>query len=410
MDIEIRRVQPEEYEAWVRPLTVAFAEEIRPELTELDSRLLEFGRTVGALDGDTFVGSTSVFSLDVTVPGGRVPMAGVTFVAVLPTHRRRGVNTALMRNVLETVHEEGREPLLGLWASESGIYGRFGYGVATSTSSFTIARHRAAFREEAVAGGPVRLIVDRDEALGVIADIYERVRATRAGLVSRPSRAHWDWRFMDFERDRDGAGPLSYLVHDGPDGPDGYGVYRMKHAWVDDQPDGETSVSEVAGSSPTAFASIWRYLLDIDLMERTTCATCPVDNELLYLLAEPRQLRTRTQDALWLRISDVAAALEGRRYAVDGSVTIGVRDDVCPWVEGTYLLEAGPDGATCRRDDAASADVVLSARELAAIYLGGTGLGALAHAGLVDEETPGAVERANTMFATALAPWCPAFF
>src|SRR5436305_4515430 len=112
MDIEIRTVGIEEYEAWVRPLTVAFADEIRPELTELDSRLLEFDRTIGALDGATFVGSTSVYSVDVTVPAGRLPMAGVTFVAVLPTHRRRGVNTALMRHVLETVHEEGREPLL----------------------------------------------------------------------------------------------------------------------------------------------------------------------------------------------------------------------------------------------------------------------------------------------------------
>ena len=410
MDVEIRPVRPEEYEAWVRPLTVAFAEEIRPELTELDSRLLEFDRTIGALDGDTFVGSTSVYSVDVTVPGGRLPMAGVTFVAVLPTHRRRGVNTALMRHVLETVHEQGREPLLGLWASESGIYGRFGYGVATSTSSFTLARHRAAFRDDAGAGGSVRLIFDREEALGVIADIYEQVRETRHGLVSRPSRAHWDWRFMDFERDRDGAGPLNYLIHDGPDGPDGYGVFRMKHAWVDDQPDGETRVSEVAGLSPTARAAIWRHLLDIDLMERTTCATCPVDNELLHLLAEPRQLRTKIQDGLWLRIADVATALEGRRYAVDGSIAIGVRDGVCPWVEGTYVLEAGPQGAACRRDGAASADIVLSVRELAAIYLGGTGLAALAHAGLVDEQTTGAVDRAHAMFATALSPWCPSFF
>jgi predicted acetyltransferase len=314
-----------------------------------------------------------------------------------------------MRHVLETVHEEGREPLLGLWASESGIYGRFGYGVATSTLSFTIARHRAAFRD-ADAARPVRLILDRDEALDVIADIYERVRGTRHGLVSRPSRAHWDWRFMDFERDRDGAGPLLYLIHDGSDGPDGYGVFRMKNAWVDDQPDGETSVSEVAGVSPAARASIWRHLLDIDLMERTTCGTCPTDDELLHLLAEPRQLRARIQDGLWLRIGDVAAALEGRRYAVDGTIALGVRDTVCPWVEGTYVLEGGPEGATCRRNGAATADIVLSVRELAAIYLGGTGLGALAYAGLVDEETAGAVERAHAMFATALAPWCPSFF
>jgi predicted acetyltransferase len=203
---------------------------------------------------------------------------------------------------------------------------------------------------------------------------------------------------------------LQYLIHDGPDGPDGYGVFRMKHGWHEDQPDGETRVEEVAGLSSTARTAIWRYLLDLDLMERTTCGTCPVDNELLHLLAEPRQLRTRIQDGLWLRVGDVVAALEGRRYSLDGSVAIGVRDAMCPWVEGTYVLEGGPEGATCRRDAAAIADVVVSARELAAIYLGGTGLGALAHAGLVDEETPGAVARADAMFATSVAPWCPSFF
>jgi predicted acetyltransferase len=412
MDIEVRTIAPEEYEAWALPLTLAFGDEPRPEWTELDAELLEFDRTLGAVVGGDFVGAATVFSLELSVPGSVLPMAGVSMVGVLPTHRRRGINTALMRRILEDVRDQGREPLLGLWASESGIYGRFGYGVATMIGGIKLPRRYAAFRETGRPDeGRLRLVTDRAEGLAAIAAVYEPIRASVPGLVSRPSPAHWAFRFMDIEAFREGAGPFIFAIHEGAGGPDGYAVYRIKHGYTDDGlPDGEVQVSEVIGSSLDARLALFRYLVDVDLTARTSWWGCPVDTELFHLLEEPRELRMRVQDGMYLRVIDVEATLGSRRYAVDGRIAIGVRDDECPWVEGTYVLEGGPDGADCRRDERATPDLVVGVRVLGSMFLGGVGVGALARAGLIDEETSGAVPLSHAMFATELAPWCPSFF
>jgi predicted acetyltransferase len=411
MDVEVRSVAREEYEPWVRALTSAFGEEARPELSELDARLLEFDRTLGAVADGGFVGTATVFSLELTVPGGMLPLAGVSMVGVMPTHRRRGINTALMRRILEDVHEIGREPLLGLWASESGIYGRFGYGVATSMGAIKLPRHHAAFRRTEADEGRLRIIPDREEGLAAIAPVFERLRPTRHGLVSRPGDAHWEARFIDIESVRDGASPYVFVLHEAADGPDGYAVYRIKQSFSDDGlADGEVQVAEVVGLTLGSSVALWRFLFGIDLTTKTSWWGCPVDTELLYLLEEPNQLRMRIQDGLYLRVSDVGSTLGSRRYAVDGRIAIGVRDDVCPWVDGTYVLEGGPDGADCRRDERATPDLVVGAREIASLILGGVGVGALARAGLVDEETVGAVPLAHAMFATELAPWCLTYF
>jgi len=135
-----------------------------------------------------------------------------------------------------------------------------------------------------------------------------------------------------------------------------------------------------------------------------------VDTELRHLLADQRALRTRHRDGLWLRVCDPAALLASRRYLVDGELALRIVDDVCPWVGGTYVLEGGPADAGCMRNDAATPDLVMPSSTLASAYLGGEGIGAMARAGLIDEETPGAVGRAHAMFATPVAPWCAAFF
>ena len=410
MDIEVRAIGREDYSRWARPLVAAFAEETTEYWTELDMRLLEFDRTLAAVDDGEFVGAASVFTLDLTVPGpAALPMAGVTMVGVLPTHRRRGVNTALMHRILEDVRDRGTEPAAGLWASEGGIYGRFGYAPATWGADLAIARDRVRLLS-AETSGRLRLVTDRTEGLDAVTPIYERIRGVRVGLVSRPSRAHWDFRLQDQESSRDGASAYRYLLHEGEDGDDGYAVYRVKHGWEDGLPHGEVRVEELAGVSLSATVELLRHVLDVDLTVKTSWDGAPVDTELRHVLADQRPLRSRRRDALWLRVCDPAALLRGRRYTVDGRLAIRIVDDVCPWVEGTYVLEGGPAGASCSRDDAASPDLVMPSSTLASAFLGGTGIGELARARLMDEETPGAVALAHSMFATLVAPWCPAFF
>ncbi len=109
---------------------------------EIDKALLECDRTIGVFDGPQLVGGASIFSFEMTVPGGRIPMAGVSWVSVMPTHRRRGILSSMMRHQLHDLHESSGEAVAGLTASEPPIYGRFGYGLASRIAQLTIPRLR----------------------------------------------------------------------------------------------------------------------------------------------------------------------------------------------------------------------------------------------------------------------------
>src|SRR6185503_18593563 len=105
-------------------------------------------RALAAYDGDEPVALTGAYRFDLSIPGGELPCAGVTWVGVIPTHRRRGILRDLMRRELEDVHSWG-EPIAALWASEAAIYGRFGYGHAAPNGQAKSDRARFALREEA---------------------------------------------------------------------------------------------------------------------------------------------------------------------------------------------------------------------------------------------------------------------
>ena len=131
----------------------------------------------------------------------------------------------------------------------------------------------------------------------------------------------------------------------------------------------------------------------------------PVDHELTFLLAEPRYLRARVGDGLWVRLVDVGEALRARTYADLEPVTIEVADEDCPWNEGRWRV--GPDGV--ERGDG-EPDLRCDVRELGSAYLGGVTWNELLRAGRVEELVDGAAARATALFAADRAPWCPEIF
>jgi predicted acetyltransferase len=167
---------------------------------------------------------------------------------------------------------------------------------------------------------------------------------------------------------------------------------------------GVTLVLEAMGVTPAATAAVWRYLLDVDWMERVQAPLLPVDHPARLLLADTGQLRFRVGDALWLRLVDVEAALAARGYAADDAVVVEVSDEFCPWNQGRYRLGAGAG-----RTDAAT-DLRLDVTALASVYLGGFTFSDLLRAGLVEEVADGAVARADALVRTDRAPWCPEVF
>ena len=358
-------------------------------------------RMLAAWVDGSVAGGAGAFPFELTVPGGRVRAAGVTVVGVFPTHRRRGVLRAMMRAQLDLTRELG-EPVAYLWASEETIYGRFGYGLSSLAGSFDLPRDRAAFAHPFEPRGRVRLL-DPGEALDLMAPVYDAVAAETPGMFTR-TREWWESRVLsDPEWRRGGGGELQRAVVEVDGRIEAYALYRLHLSFDAGLATGSTNVIEAMGTSPEATREIWRFLLDIDWMRSIKAGLLPVDHPLFFLLAEPRQMGFRVGDALWLRLVDVEAALVARTYGEGQPLVIEVADAFCPWNDGRYRV---PDG---ERTDA-TPDLRLDVTTLASVYLGGFTFAELARALRVDEVSPGAIARADTLFHADRAPWCPEIF
>ena len=407
MNIAIRTINDHELEAFSRCQAMAFGRDFHPDTLEGRKTIFEFDRNYAAFDGDTIVGTCGIFSHTMTVPGGSVRSAGVTMVSVRPTHRRRGILTAMMAAQLDQLADR-REPVATLWASEAPIYGRFGYGLAHETADYRINRDHARIRYTPRSPGSLRQI-DVNEAREAWPPVWEAAGREVPGFISR-TPAWWQQRvFRDDPVWRDGFTENFYINYEGPAGIEGYLRYRVKPGWDDHGiRQGTVKVEELMSLTTDAYAALWDYAFNIDLVATITAGYRRVDEPLIHLLHDSRQFIRTSGDGLWLRVVDVEQALSARRYTVPGRVVIEVHDAFRPANTGRYLLEGGPDGAQCRRTGEAAA-VFLSVADLGAAYLGGTRLGVLAEAGRVGGD-PAAVRLADAMFAWRVTPWCPEMF
>ena len=372
------------------------------ESAERFGKLLPLERMHAAFDGDAIVGGAGAFPFTMTVPGGELGCAGVTVVGVLPTHRRRGVLSAMMREQLDDVRRRG-EPIAALWASEEPIYGRFGYGLASLAGEAKLARPYAALRDGGPARGTVRLLT-AEEARERLPAVYERVRAATPGMYVR-SGQWWELRQTSDPPDsRGGAGAKNYalLELDGRDAA--YALYRIRTSWEGGSSTGSVEVIEAMADSPEATLELWRFLLGLDWTATFNLYRLPVDHELWHLLAYPRRLQLRIGDGLWLRLVDVEAALAGRRYTGEGSVVLEVADSFLEANGGTYTVSA--NGVELGGEPELRLDV----QALGSIYLGGFTFAELARGLRVEELREGALARADALFATAIRPWCPEIF
>jgi predicted acetyltransferase len=402
MDLRIRTITEDELTAFFRATEFAFSVSPSDSEIERERRIAEPGRCIAAFDGPEIVGTAAALTMTLTVPGGEVEIGYVTAVGVRATHRRRGVNTQLMRRQLDDARERG-ELVAALQASEGGIYGRFGYGLGTFALSVEIGTGRSAFVRGYAPSGEMRL-VERDEGLKGILSVNDATRLVRPGMVQL-DEPRLDYQLThDHGPDKD-VPPLIAL-HETDGDVDGYVVYKVKHEWPEGFPRSVLTVRGLDATTPGAYADVWRYVLDTDLMERVEAWDRPVDEPLLHLVQEPRRLRPTLHDSLWIRLVDLAGALRARRYATDGSLVFEVIDRFCPWNGGKYAFEASDGVGAVERTDA-QPDVVCTVNEVGAAYLGGTSFRRLHRARLVEERTAGALARADAMFAWDPAPWCP---
>ena len=397
MNVEIRNISEGEFEDFFRCFYIgvgSHASEENIRRTKDDG--LQLNRTPSAFVNGKIVGTSCSVAREIAVPGGVLPTDAVRYVAVLPTHRRRGILTRMMRHQLGEIHARG-SPLATLWASESGIYGRFGYGRACFAERWEIERQHTAIEHMPELNGEVAFLAP-DEAKPVFAEVYDRVFPSRPGMFRRDENA-WKQQLRDSEsQQRGGLSAYFFAVYSRDGRTDGYVLYRINHT------NNSVVVRELLSATDEAYAALWRFCFGVDLRIRTEADNRPVDDPLPWMLADPRRLQRTLGDSIWVRLVDVAAALEGRRYSRNDRLVIDVRDSFCDWNSARFDLDGGPDGARCRRT-AKEADLVLSASDLASVYLGAVSFRTLHHAGRVVTE-PEALRRADAMFATELQPWC----
>ena len=403
MAIEIRPPGEDELRAAMDAAEIAFGGAgVEDEDYERERKILPVSRALAAWDAGRPVGLTGAYTFDLTIPGGQLPCAGVTWVGVMPTHRRRGILRDLMRQQLEDVKTWG-EPLAALWASEAAIYGRFGYGHAAASMHMRSSRARFALREAPGSNLRVRF-VDAAEAYELFPPIYERVRAHRAGMLTRDENWWKGHRLADPEKWRRGASKKLFVVVEVDSEPQAYASYRIKEESKDGFDTHEVRVAEAIGSTPEAERALWKFLHEIDLSVLVETYVFDPASPLPLLVRDPRALNLRWSDGLWLRLVDVEAALQARAFHPGRSVVLEVRDELCDWNAGRYRV-----GADVGRTDA-EPDLVLDVADLASAYLGQYDFHRLVAAGLAEERFEGAAEAATLLFRTDLPPFCPEVF
>ncbi|MFJ6851689.1 GNAT family N-acetyltransferase [Streptomyces sp. NPDC091271] len=407
MTTELRVLSAAESDAWFGSLELAFGGvPFSPESREMYTALAEPQRALAHWDGADCVGTAGSYSFRVTVPGGEaVPAAGVTMVSVSSTHRRQGLLTAMMRRQLDDVRSWG-EPLAVLLASEPGIYGRFGYSAATAETSLRIDTSRVSLM---LPPGTDEVRVRRSspaQALDACEAVYAQLAAARPGTPLR--RPGWERvPVNDPESARKGGSPLQCVLAERDGEVTGYATFHLRPAWDDAGPRGTVAVRDLAALDPASYAALWRFLFGIDLTTVVECHNRPADDAVLRLVSDVRRCEVRQRDGLYVRLVELGAALEARRYRAPVDVVLEVEDTFCSWNAGRWRLTADAKGAaTCRRTDD-EPELALSVNQLGAAYLGGESLTTLAAAGQVRELRVGALAEAALAFSSDVQPWCP---
>ncbi len=342
-----------------------------------------------SLAGNPMVGAAGNFGLGVTLPGpAPVPMAGVTWVSVATTHRRQGI-AARMMAWLDDDARVHSEPVIGLTASEGGIYERFGYGVATVVRSIAIDRRRVAMLDRFQADTSSIRFVDHTEHYPEICALFDRYRRTAVGQVAMPE-------FLARENLRPHS-PTTRTVcalH-----PQGFAIWQVNPDWNEGDPRHGLRLWMLCGLTDEARRALWTLILSTDLAGEISSRTVlGPDDPLPYFLTNPRAVKTtHIGDHLWLKVLDPQAAFDARSYRTDDSLVIELPDGP--------MIRVSADGvSTARRRK--RADLVLSEAAVGPLLLGGVSASTLAAGRRLEASSSAVLERADAFFGCSPTPHC----
>jgi predicted acetyltransferase len=309
--IEVGGVAADERTTFVQAFGTAFANVFEPDFVERLLALFDADvyRPLAAREDGRIVGTALDMPLELTVrPGVTVPCRGITWVGVLPTHRGRGVMRALLDDHLACCARTGAAASL-LHASNSRLYLRRGYGVATRRARVRIAVPHIAFREP-----PPDIdlqMVEPAAAHDACQAVWERCRHGTPGFTTRPD-PELTWALQELK----GFCVLA--------GDEGYALYRVERDWPGPNAEFRVKVTELHAATPVAYAALWQHLCGLLHVVEVVADARPVDEPLQHLVTEPRRVDlSHVSDGLWLRPLDRAVLSAAR-----GLPDPGVPDDV----------------------------------------------------------------------------------
>mgnify|MGYP001205459169 CR=1 FL=1 len=413
MAIELRSVTDENFVEWRKAVRQGFGIHVHPDdIARLRNDRAELDRLVAAVDtgSERIVGTGGADSYSLTVHGGAVvPMAGVAYMTTSVTHRRQGAFSGMMNQIHDEARERG-DIVSGLWASQAHLYSRFDYGIGVNSYDWEIDPRFGSFSHSPISDDNNSeahvYFVDANEAAVILPGIYEQMRQQIVGSVDRnPGR--WRYQLFDEERVRDGASALFFAICEEGREQTGYVAYRMRRKGDTDM--GVLEIVEQVSLTDTAHATMWRFLLNFDLVGKITATNRPADDPLWWMLADPRRLNRTSHDALWVRLLDIPNALESRTYNADGQIKIGLISESQPAEAGTYVIDIDDSQASVKKTTD-KPDVIMTPADLSVIYMGGAKPGPLVEAGRIDIVTTGSLAKLHSMFSTDSAPWCAHYF
>ena len=378
---------------------------------------LAYRRTTGVWDETTTdaaapVATVSSWVAPLTVPGHTTVDAwAISAVTVSPTHRRRGIARNLLESELRTASTLG-VPVAMLTVSEATIYARYGFAPAVMAADWTIDTRRASWSGPTPHGRVQFLTID--EAVEQGPALIERVRLSSPGQIE-PWPLLWKRILGLLPGDKDAPKNLRVVRYDDVAGvAQGIAVYKLT-----EQPSGmfgySLDVVFQASATDDAYAGLWRFLFEMDLVGEVTARLRAIDEGFAWQVADFRAARKTTQrDHLWTRILDVKAALEARSYSAHGTIALQVSDPL-GFATGDYLMQIADDGTATVEPligdiPEHAANVALSVNELSALYLGGVSAVTLTRAGRITELRDGSASALDASFRSAVTPWLSIWF
>lgn len=387
LETRLASTADQSFDAWIQVVARGFlgpersAEEVESARERLGYRRMTGIHDPSAPMPDAPIATFASWIGELTVPGGAtVAACAISSVTVAPTHRRRGLARAMMEGELRLAVAQG-VPVAVLTVSESTLYGRYGFAPAAAAATWTIDVKRVQWT------GPVppgRVdFVPRDRWRELAERVHERLRRRDAGELSMPG-GHFD-TFAGTRPDAKDPGVKRAVQYADASGEvRGVALYTVKENH-DDFTKATADLQYLLAENADAYAALWRFFVELDLVGELNASELSVDEPLLWMISDQRAARVTVTDHQYVRILDVPAALEARRYGAPGRLRLEVSDPL-GHAAGSWLLEVDAEGVGRVRAADGETDAVvveLGVADLSAVYLGGVSLATLADAGRV---------------------------